>query len=94
MKIAGMIFDDRNRMEESFHGHAARVMFACDTGYRVNASKREIEACGIKWKYILISNDDQLNNISGIQFDAIFSEVSNLEHKHFIMTRFRPRFDK
>lgn len=90
MKIAGMIFNDRERMEKLFHEHAARVMFTCDTGYRVSASKREIEACGIKWKYIFISNDDQLNNISGIQFDAIFSEVTNVYHKQYIMTRFRP----
>lgn len=94
MKLVGMIFDDRERMEECFQKHAASVMYTCDIGYRVIASKKEIiVGDNIKWMYILISDDMHLNRVSGIPFDAIFSEVRNIDHKHFIMTRFRPRFN-
>lgn len=94
MNMVGVIFDNRERMEEQFQRHAASVMYTCDTGFVVSASKKEIVAGGVKWMYILIADDFHLNKIAGIPFDAIFSEVTNLEHKHFIMTRFRPRFDK
>ncbi|MNW21642.1 hypothetical protein D3C71_2226760 [compost metagenome] len=47
-----------------------------------------------KWLYYTFEDDSRINDIAGIQFDAIFSEVTDSKAKWYIMTRFRPGLNK
>lgn len=96
MKIVGMLYGDRVSMEAGFYRHAyglktweeTRDNVVITTGYN-----HTIEIDGVQWLYLLIT-DDTINKIAAIQFDAIFSEVTDPDLKSYIVSRFRPGLNK
>lgn len=92
MKTVGIIFDDLTALNASFYMFAySGIQYNLDI--EVNTTAREIKYPNVIYKYILIKDENDLNKISGIQFDSIFSEVRDSYCKNFILSRFRPRFD-
>lgn len=93
MKIIGMIFDDPVALNAAFFMKAFNVL-AYKEDAVVNTGTRCIEYPDVRWQYVLIKDDRDLVKISGIQFDAIFSEVVDLHCKQYVMSRFRPGLNK
>jgi hypothetical protein len=93
MKKIGMLFDDQVALNAAFYMKAHSVL-AYNENATVNTGTRTIEYPDMRWQFILLNDDKDVVKISGMEFDAIFSEVRNSNAKQFIMSRFRPRFDK
>lgn len=96
MYLIGMIFDDEIALRASFFQQAFGLTndsFSKDATV-VNCGRRNIKSYDTEWEYVLIENDEDLNKISGLQFDSIYSELKNSKHKQWVMTRFRPRLNK
>lgn len=92
MKKVGMLFEDSVALNAAFYAKAFGVL-AYKEDAEVNTGTREIIYPDIKYMFILIEGDRDVNQISGIEFDAIFSEVTNPNVKQYILSRFRPRFN-
>lgn len=95
MKQIGMFFSNSRDMIEAYRAHSQQYNslareFGCVS---VNPTEFTIRVDNLKWMYYSFPNDDNINRIAGIQFDAIFSEVVHPKAKWFIITRFRPRFN-
>ena len=91
MKTVGMIFDDLTSLNAAFY-RAAYTESQYDDA-KVNVGMWEIEYPNVRYKYILIKDENDVMKIAGIHFDSIFSEVKDPYCKNWILTRFRPRFD-
>lgn len=95
MKHVGMIFDNQVALNAAFYMHAwGQSDGGTVQNGVVNTGRRTIEFADIRYSYILIADSKDVVKISGIEFDAIFSEVTDPHCKQYIMSRFRPRFDK
>lgn len=91
----GMIFDNQVALNAAFYMHAWSHSYGCALpNVSVNTGMRTIEVENRHYSYILIKDETDVVKISGIEFDAIFSEVTDSHCKQYIMSRFRPRFDK
>lgn len=91
----GMIFDNQVALNAAFYMHAWSNSNGCTLpDVNVNTGMRTIEVGDRRYSYILIKDGKDVVKISGIEFDAIFSEVTDPHCKQYIMSRFRPRFDK
>lgn len=91
----GMIFDNQVAMTAAFYMHAwSQTEGGVNTDVTVNTATRTIECANRRYSYILIKDRDDVVKISGLEFDAIFSEVTDPHCKQYIMSRFRPRFNK
>lgn len=95
MKLIGMFYSNSRDMIEAYRAHSQMYNnYAREYGsVTVNPAAMTITTDNVKRMYFSFPNSDQINNISGLQFDAIFSEVVDPKSKQFIMTRFRPRFN-
>lgn len=96
MKHIGMIFDNQVALNAAFYMHAWSHSngFTIPNDTSVNTATKTIEVGDRRYSYILIKDQTEVVKISGIEFDAIFSEVTDSHCKQYIMSRFRPRFDK
>ncbi|AEO14576.1 hypothetical protein MT_57030 [Pseudomonas phage phiPto-bp6g] len=95
MKHIGMIFDNQVALNAAFYMHAWSNTYGCTLpDVNVNTGMRTIEVGDRRYSYILIKDQTDVVKISGIEFDAIFSEVTDSHCKQYIMSRFRPRFGK
>lgn len=96
MKTIGMFFSNKQDTVEAYRKHSQSAnSLARDYGVvTVNPAEMTITTDDIKWRYYTIVNGEDVNKIAGIQFDAVFSEVTDPYAKIFITSRFRPRFDK
>lgn len=94
MKHIGMIFDNQVALNAAFYMHAWGTSLGGGETSGVNTGMRTIESADRRYSYILIKDDSDVVKISGIEFDAIFSEVTDPHCKQYIMSRFRPRVDK
>lgn len=92
MKLIGMFYSNSRDMIEAFRSHSQRYQtIAREYGsVTVNPAQMMIIVDDVKWLYFSFPNDDHINRIAGLQFDAVFSEVVDPKAKWFIMTRFRP----
>lgn len=91
----GMIFDNQVAFNAAFYMHAwSSTDGGKETTVIVNSGLRTIQDENLRYSYILIKDDDDMMRIGGMEFDAIFSEVVDPNRKQYIMSRFRPRFDK
>ena len=93
MKTIGMIFDNQVALNAAFYMQA---WYASESGTEVTVKTKDrtIEYPDSRYKFILIKDEKDVMKISGVSFDAIFSEVVDPHCKQYIMSRFRPRFDK
>ena len=94
MKIIGMIFDNQVALNAAFYMQAYSAREYDGGNVTVNTARRTIEYQDSRYQFILIKDEKDTVKISGIEFDAIFSEVVDPHCKQYIMSRFRPRFDK
>lgn len=96
MKTIGMFFSNKEDMISAYRKHSQSVNnLARSYGTTtVNPSQVTITVDDYKWRYYAFEDDKCVHKIAGIQFDAVFSEVTDPYAKMFIMSRFRPRFDK
>ena len=94
MKNVGMFYANSFDMIEAYRYHSQMYNnHAREYGsVTVNPSQLTIRLDDVKYLYYSFPNDTNINNIAGIQFDAVFSEVVDAKAKQFIMSRFRPRF--
>jgi hypothetical protein len=96
MKNIGMFYNNKHDTIEAFRKHSQNVQsLARQYGVvTVNPSEMKIIVDDCKWLYYTFEDDSRINDIAGIQFDAIFSEVIDPKAKWYIMTRFRPGLNK
>lgn len=96
MKTIGMFFSKKQDTVEAYRKHSQSVnSLARNYGTTtVNPAEMTITTDDIKWRYYTIVDGVDFHKIASIQFDAVFSEVTAPYAKMFIMSRFRPRFDK
>lgn len=95
MKTIGMFYKNSSDMVNAYREHSQKFNnYAREYGsVTVNPSKMTIIIDDVRRMYFSFPNCDEINNIAGIEFDAIFSEVVDPQAKQFIMTRFRPRLN-
>lgn len=95
MKNIGMFFADNYDMIEAYRKHSQSAQNSARdfSVVTTNPSQMTIVTGDRKWMYYTFKDASRINDIAGIQFDAIFSEVVDPEAKWFIMSRFRPRFN-
>lgn len=96
MKYIGMFFANNDDMIEAYRKHSQSAQNSARdfSVVTVNPSQMTIVIADRKWMYYTFKDASRINDIAGIQFDAIFSEVTDLYCKQYIMSRFRPRFNK
>jgi hypothetical protein len=96
MKLIGMFYSNSRDMIEAFRLHSQNYQtLARNYGsVTVNPAEMKIVVDDRKWLYYSFPNDDNINRIAGLQFDAVFSEVVDPKAKWFIMSRFRPGLNK
>lgn len=96
MKLIGMFYANTRDMIEEFRRHSQhyQTLASYYGSVSVNPSKMIIKVDDIHYRYYAFPNDDNINIIAGLQFDAVFSEVVDPDAKWYIMTRFRPGLNK
>lgn len=96
MRKIGMFYGSRVRMLEQFEKHVNAVSgphFGNDV--KVCGRTMTITVGNYKYMYYAFEREGSaLTKIAGIEFDAMFSEDLNEHCKRYVLSRFRPRFDK
>lgn len=92
MKIIGMFYSNKMDMIDAFRKHSQNYQSTARQygTVTINPKEMKIVVDDRKWFYYTFEDDSRINDISGIQFDAIFSEVVHPKAKWYISTRFRP----
>lgn len=96
MKHVGMFFSNKDATLEAYRKHSqqANNMARSFSSVTVKPAEMKIITDDITWHYCRVEKYEDVIPFSGIVFDAVFSEVTDPEAKMFLVTRFRPRFDK
>lgn len=92
MKIIGMLFEDTERMMSQFKRHSDSYKAMPYIDAVINPKELTIViGSEFMWRYITIADKQDVFKISGISFDTVFSEVTDLYCKNWILSRFRPQ---
>lgn len=91
MKKVGLFFENQISLNAAFFMRAYSSLDDPNDNAIIKTNSREIIYPDITWSYIIIKDEKDLVKISGLEFDAIFSEVTDIHCKQYIMSRFRPR---
>lgn len=95
MRKIGMFYGSRTRMLEQFEKHAYSLSNPSYGHFEVNPRTLTITVGDYKYMYYSFEREgDALARVQGIEFDAMFSEDLNEHCKRYVLSRFRPRFDK
>lgn len=92
MKYIGVFFDKHSDAVQAYRKHSQEVNnMSRNYGIvTVNPSDMTITIDNIRYMYYGFPTYEDVIRISGINFAAIFSEVSDSRIKQYIMARFRP----
>lgn len=93
----GMFYGNRQVAIEAYrkHSQSANNDARSYGTVTVNPRSMTITFDNVRYMYYSFDNDgDAQMKVQGIPFQAIFSEDLHPKDKQYVMSRFRPRFDK
>lgn len=89
----GLFFDNESTMVEEYRRHSQRVanLARCWKTTSVNPKEKIIITDDTRYMYFFIDRYETVYKIAGLEFQAIFVQVSDIDACQYIMTRFRPK---